>query len=74
MADKDPTAHIRTVLFGLRGKVINGTSYTATMPTHAPLLSDEEIAAVINYERTSWGNSSPTVTAKEVADVRRSGH
>jgi cytochrome c oxidase cbb3-type subunit II len=71
--DRDPSAHIRTVLFGLRGKTINGTSYTAAMPAHASLMSDREIAAVINHERTSWGNSGPTVTVEDVERIREQG-
>jgi mono/diheme cytochrome c family protein len=71
VTDADPTAHIRTVLFGLHGKTINGISYTGAMPAWTDQLSDEEVAAVINHERTSWGNNAPTITAEEVARVRR---
>jgi cytochrome c oxidase cbb3-type subunit 2 len=63
---KDPSAHIRAVLFGLKGKTINGANYTAVMPAHASLLSDREIASVINHERTNWGNNAPTVTPEDV--------
>jgi cytochrome c oxidase cbb3-type subunit 2 len=71
--ERDPTAHIRSVLFGVQKKTINGISYTGAMPAWADQLSDEEVAAVINHERTSWGNSAPTVTADIVARVRRKG-
>jgi cytochrome c oxidase cbb3-type subunit 2 len=69
----DSTDHIRIVLSGLKGKTINGTRYVAVMPAHASLMSDEEIAAVINHERTSWGNNAPTVTAEDVERIREQG-
>lgn len=69
----DPTRHIEIILFGMQGKTINGVEYSAAMPPFAEQLSDEEVAAIINHERTSWGNSAPTVTAEEVSKVRAKG-
>jgi mono/diheme cytochrome c family protein len=69
----DPGDHIRTVLFGRHGAIIGGVSYTVYMPSWAGQLSDREIAAVINHERTSWGNNAPVVTPAEVAKVRSQG-
>lgn len=66
----DPTEHIQIVLHGTQGKPINGVTYAAQMPGWASQLSDEEIAAVINHERTSWGNQAPTISAKDVAALR----
>lgn len=71
VTDEDPTRHVEIVLFGVQGKAINAVDYAAPMPSWAAQLSDEEIAAVINHERTSWGNDAPAVTAADVADVRR---
>lgn len=68
---KDPSGHIRIVLFGLHGKKIKGTAYTAEMPAWAEQLSNKEIAAIINHERTSWGNNAPTVTQQDVARIRK---
>ena len=62
----DPTEHIRTVLHGLSGKAINGVAYGAAMPAFAEQLSDEEVAAVLSYERTSWGNQAPPVKPEDV--------
>jgi mono/diheme cytochrome c family protein len=42
------------------------------MPPFKDRLSDDEIAAIINYERTHWGNHSKTVTVEEVAKIRAS--
>ena len=66
----DPTAHIKIVLFGLEGKIINGIKYTTPMPAWKDQLTDEEIAAVINHERTSWGNNAKLISAEEVNKIR----
>ncbi len=67
---EDATDHIRVVLYGLQGKTIAGTEYQGIMQPFGESLSDEEVAAVINHERTSWGNDAPTVTPEDVAKVR----
>ena len=67
----DPTRHVEIVLDGLQGKSIAGTSYAAAMPAFGGKLDDEQVAAVVNHERTSWGNDAPTISPQEVADIRR---
>lgn len=62
----DADGHIRIVLHGLAGKTIGATHFTAQMPAFAAQLSDAEIAAVVDHERTSWGNHGPIVTPEEV--------
>jgi cytochrome c oxidase cbb3-type subunit 2 len=69
----DGATHIRVVLFGRQGGTIDGVAYASAMPAWGEQLSDGEIAAVINYERTSWGNRAPPVTEADVAAVRRAG-
>ncbi len=69
----DPSEHIKVVLFGRMGSTINGTVYRAQMPAWADQLADTEVAAVINHERTSWGNNAPAVTAQQVAKIRAAG-
>ncbi len=69
----DPAEHIHVVLFGKKGGTIKGATYSAQMPAWADQLSDEEVAAVVNHERTSWGNSAPTVTTDNVAKIRKKG-
>ena len=68
----DPTEHARTVIHGLRGKEIEDVTYESPMPPFAEQLSNDEIAAVMNHERTSWGNAAPTVTPDKVAALRES--
>ena len=61
---------IRVVLHGLQGAVeVAGETYNGAMPGWA-MLSDEELAAVMTHERTSWGNNAARVTAEEVAALR----
>ncbi len=66
----DAGAHITIVLHGLSGKAIGGVHYSAAMPAFASQLSDEQIAAVIDHERTSWGNHGPTITPGQVQRAR----
>ena len=42
------------------------------MPGFAPLLSDKEVAAVINYARNSFGNTADFISSGQVAKVRES--
>jgi cytochrome c oxidase cbb3-type subunit 2 len=66
----DPSEHIRTVLRGLTGKAIGGVTYATAMPAFADQLTDEEIAAVLSYERTSWGNHAAPVKPEDVVARR----
>jgi mono/diheme cytochrome c family protein len=66
----DPTEHIRTVLRGLAGKTIGGVAYATPMPAFADQLTDEEVAAVLSYERMSWGNQGPPVKPEDVLSRR----
>lgn len=68
--DKDPTDHINAILHGVANKVIDGVDYASPMPGFGSQLSDEEIAAVANHERTQWGNSANTISAEDVRNLR----
>jgi mono/diheme cytochrome c family protein len=62
----------KILLVGLSGSVtVNGQTYNGQMPAFKQL-SDDEIAAVLTYLRSSWGNSAPPVTAASVKSVRES--
>jgi mono/diheme cytochrome c family protein len=64
-----PESHLTIVLHGLHGKSINGTSYASQMAAF-PQLSDDDIAAIVDHERTSWGNEAPIVTPDDVTRAR----
>jgi len=69
--DDDASEHILAVLQGIEGKEIDGIAYASPMPGFAAVLSDEEIAAVVNHERTQWGNAAKTVDADAVKKLRK---
>ncbi|PZX50679.1 cytochrome c oxidase cbb3-type subunit 2 [Algoriphagus ratkowskyi] len=63
--DDNPETLIRIVLQGYDARPEFGA-----MPSFAAQLSDEEIAAILNHERSSWGNSAKKVTAEQVTKIR----
>ncbi|MBS0327168.1 MAG: cytochrome c [Proteobacteria bacterium] len=69
---KDAGLPARVVLFGLTGPIeAGGASYTGTMPPFGHL-GDADIAAVVNYVRSAWGNAAGagSVDAKAIAALR----
>jgi mono/diheme cytochrome c family protein len=69
---QDPTSLIRLVL---AGSALPGTT-TAPSPLGMPgfgwRLSNEDVAQLLTFIRTNWGNQAASVTAGEVARVRGS--
>jgi mono/diheme cytochrome c family protein len=66
----DPATLIHDVKFGLSGKItVAGHDYNGMMPTWAQQLSDGDIAAVVTYIRSSWGNKASAVDESDVKDV-----
>ena len=57
----DATIVVSTVLNGRAG-----------MPAFKDDLSDADLAAILTYVRSSWGNKAKPVTAADVAKVRKS--
>lgn len=56
---------IDVVVNGMSGEVdVNGETYNSVMP--AQRLSDEDVAAVLNYVYSSWGNNGTIVTPERV--------
>jgi mono/diheme cytochrome c family protein len=71
VVNKDDAArHIQVVLNGMQNARAGGVVYAAAMPPFAGTLSDAEIADIIDYERSSWGNHGIPVTAAQVAAER----
>jgi len=63
----DPKNVIHIVRNGLTGPVkVNGKTYNGQMPAWKSQLSAGDIAAVITYVRSSWGNKASAVTAAQV--------
>jgi len=67
---ENPNDHIRAVLNGVADKILDGIAYPGPMPPFGSLLSNEEVAAVVNHERIRWGSGEMTVTAADVEALR----
>lgn len=66
-----PERVIAIVLHGMTGPLtVGGQEYNNAMAPWGSL-TDEQIADIITYERTSWGNTGTPVTAEQVAAVRK---
>jgi mono/diheme cytochrome c family protein len=62
---------IHTVKYGLTGKIVaKGVKYDGVMPPWRGTLTDAQIADVLSYVRTTWGNKGSTVTAAQVSAVK----
>jgi mono/diheme cytochrome c family protein len=62
---------IRIVLTGLHGPIeVNGATYNQVMPAQ-DYLKDAEIAGILTFIRSSWGNDAPPVKEDEVAKQRQ---
>lgn len=62
----DPADIVRVVLWGVPMR--NGY---VPMPGFASALSDEQVAALANYVRTSWGNAAPANTTARFVEAER---
>ncbi len=62
---------VRVVLHGLQGPItVEGRSFNNVMTPWGGVLKDEQIAAILTYIRSEWGNAAPPVSKAFVAQVR----
>jgi mono/diheme cytochrome c family protein len=67
----DCVKHAAIVIYGLNGEmVVDGVTYNGAMTPQGNMLSDMEIAAVISYERMSWGNDYGYCSPDDVKKAR----
>jgi mono/diheme cytochrome c family protein len=67
----DEAKLIRVVLHGLTGEIeVQGETFNGAMPAWGPTLKDDDIAAVLTYVRSAWGNKAAPVSAATVAQIR----
>lgn len=61
LAKKDGRAYlIQVVLFGLQGAIkVKGQTYNGAMPAWEAQLKDDQIAAILNFLATGFGNKPP---------------
>jgi mono/diheme cytochrome c family protein len=69
---EDPTSLIHIVLSGATLPGVKGAPSSITMPAFGWRLNDQQVADVVNFIRSSWGNSAKQqVSASDVAKVRK---
>ncbi|HLY01447.1 MAG TPA: cytochrome c [Candidatus Cybelea sp.] len=67
----NPIAVIAIVKNGLEGRVmVNNAAYSGIMPSWKGQISDDRIAAVISYIRSSWTNHAGGVSLAQVQSVK----
>ena len=58
------------LLHGVNGEmIVKGNKYNGAMPAWN-ILSDDELAAVLTYIRTDWGNTAPPLKAETIKSQR----
>ena len=68
---KDPTSLIRIVLAGSAMPSTEARPAALAMPGFGWRLSDDNVAALLSFVRSSWGNRGEAVTSAQVAKVRK---
>jgi mono/diheme cytochrome c family protein len=67
----NPTTILRVILEGQELPAISARPDDKPMPRFEEKLTDGEIADVATYMRNAWGNRASAVSAKQVADLRK---
>jgi mono/diheme cytochrome c family protein len=68
----NPKSLISIVLEGSQTPRTGRTPAQFTMPRFAWRLSDKDVADVVNFIRTSWGNRASPASSADVAQIRKS--
>lgn len=63
--NEDPSLLIQIILEGFDARPEYGV-----MQGFGEVLTDDEIAAIANHERRSWGNQAPSIIPEEVRNIR----
>mgnify|MGYP002852433056 CR=1 FL=1 len=67
----DCVNHAAIVIYGMQGEIeVDGVKYNGNMTPQGAMLDDNQIAAVITYERNSWGNDFGDCTPDDVKKAR----
>ena len=69
----DADRAVKIVLKGLTGPVdVLGKTYNLEMPPQGAVLPDDQLAAILTYVRSAWGNQAGALTADKVKAIRTS--
>jgi mono/diheme cytochrome c family protein len=67
----DEAKVVRILLHGVTGPIeVAGETFNSMMPPWGATLKDADIAAVLTYVRSTWGNKGAPVSAAKVASIR----
>jgi mono/diheme cytochrome c family protein len=67
----DEAKLVRILLHGVTGPIeVAGETFNGMMPGWGTTLKDPDIAAVLTYARSTWGNKGTPITAASVAKIR----
>ncbi|WP_052573238.1 PA14 domain-containing protein [Haloferula sp. BvORR071] len=67
----DPARAVKIVLHGLHGEVeVDGRKFNLEMPPQGGVLPDDQIAAILSYVRSSWGNKAEAISTDFVKATR----
>ena len=67
----DEAKVVRILLHGVTGPIeVAGETFNSMMPPWGATLKDADIAAVLTYARSTWGNKGTPITAAKVASIR----
>lgn len=67
----NPEHMIRIPLYGLTGPVtVKGQQFNLSMPAMGAALSPEDLAAVLTYIRSSFGNKASPITPEQVSAIK----
>ena len=69
--DDNPSSLINLVLNGAEPLVVKGAPDGYRMPQYRVQLTDNQIAEILSFMRSGWGNGAPPVTAAQVKAMRR---
>ncbi|MEL4015923.1 c-type cytochrome [Dryocola clanedunensis] len=67
----DPSSLISVVLRGGTTPVTKDATTGLAMPDFAWRLDDQQMANLLTFVRSGWGNNAPAVTAGQVKDIRK---
>lgn len=67
----DATSLIHIVLTGNTLPGVQGAPSSITMPPFGWRLNDQQVADVVNFVRTSWGNDAKEISASDVKKIRQ---
>ena len=70
MLDPDPSSLINITLNGSLRVITDGLPERYDMPYYRILLTDQQIADIITFTRSAWGNNSSPVTPEQVTEIR----